>query len=69
MNCLRCGTPMDFKGCKELQMGRTGLITGLWSNILSGSLELNVYLCPNCGKVEFYDPDKNDPYQEETDDK
>ncbi len=69
MNCLRCGTPMVFKGCKELQMGKTGLITGHWSNILSGSLELNVYLCPNCGKVEFYDPDKNDPYQEETDDK
>jgi len=37
-------------------MGQTGWILGDWPNILAGALELEVWFCPDCGKVEFFVP-------------
>ncbi len=60
MDCLRCHVPMQFKGTDQIQLGRTGFLMGTLSNLLSGSLDVAVFECPNCGKIEFYDPEKVD---------
>ena len=32
MDCLRCGSPMQYKGDDQLQLGKTGFFTGSLSN-------------------------------------
>ena len=60
MDCLRCHVPMQFKGTDQIQLGRTGFFVGTLSNLLSGALDVAVFECPNCGKIEFYDPEMVD---------
>jgi hypothetical protein len=52
---------MEYRGVEEIQCGRTGLLTGVWSNIISGSFDVAIWQCPNCGKIEFYDPEIAEP--------
>ena len=56
LNCQRCGAQMQFGMQQKFQMGQTGLFLGDWPNILAGALELEVWFCPDCGKVEFFVP-------------
>ncbi len=56
LKCLRCGEAMEFGMTERFQLGQTGLLLGDIPNIVAGSLELDVYFCPSCGKVEFYTP-------------
>ena len=60
MDCLRCGSPMRFLGSEKIQLGKTGVLTGVWSNIFSGALGVTIYQCSNCGKFEFFSADKPD---------
>ena len=57
LNCLRCGSAMGFVMRERFQLGQTGLILGDLPNLLAGSLELDVYGCPQCGKLEFFQPE------------
>ena len=66
MDCLRCGTQMEYGGVEEIQCGRTGLLTGMWSNIIAGSFDAAIWQCPNCGKIEFFDPEIAEPPEDET---
>ena len=52
--CLRCDGTMSHIGVEKLQLGQTGLLLGMWNNIIAGALEVDIYLCPACRKVEFY---------------
>ncbi|NMA07567.1 MAG: hypothetical protein GX929_00450 [Clostridiales bacterium] len=54
--CLRCGTPLRCAGREKLQLGQTGWILGSLPKLLSGALEVDIYICPMCGKLEFYLP-------------
>jgi len=54
--CLRCDAPMKFGMQQKFQLGQTGWLLGDWPNILAGALELEVWFCPKCGKVEFFVP-------------
>ena len=54
LNCLRCGTPMEFAGKEKLQLGQTGWILGDLPNLLAGALEVRIYQCPDCGRLEFF---------------
>ncbi len=54
LKCLRCGEAMQFGMIERFQLGQTGILLGDIPNILAGSLELEVYYCPRCGKVEFF---------------
>lgn len=56
LDCLRCGAPLDCLGRKKLQMGEAGLFLGDLPHLFAGALELEIYACPDCGKVEFYRP-------------
>lgn len=53
-SCLRCGEKMRFFLRERLQLGKTGWIFGDLPNLLAGALEVSIYVCPNCRKLEFY---------------
>ena len=54
LNCLRCGCKMEFMLRENIQLGKTGWIIGDWGNLLAGALDVAVYTCPECGKLEFF---------------
>jgi len=51
-------------GVEKIQLGQTGWILGDLSNLISGALEVEIYICKNCGKIEFY---YTQPIEEEDD--
>ena len=53
---LRCDAKMQFGMQQKFQLGQTSFILGDWPNLLAGALELEVWFCPKCGKVEFFVP-------------
>ena len=52
---------MQYKGTDQIQLGRTGFFIGTLSNLLSGALDVAIFECPDCGKIEFYNPEKAYP--------
>lgn len=54
IQCLRCQKTMKYMGEEDIQLGQTGWIVGSLPNLLAGSMNLSVYVCPKCGKVEFF---------------
>jgi hypothetical protein len=52
--CLRCSGIMQTIGIEKIQLGQSGLLTGIWRNIFAGSLEVEIHICSECGKVEFF---------------
>ena len=58
--CLRCDAAMKFGMQQQFQLGQTGFLLGDWPNLLAGALELEVWFCPKCGKVEFFVPGSSD---------
>jgi hypothetical protein len=45
---------MGYLGVKTIQLGSAGWIIGDLDNLLSGSLKVSIYECPNCRKLEFF---------------
>ncbi len=45
---------MKFLARERLQLGKTGWILGDLPNLLSGALDVYIYICPDCGKLEFF---------------
>lgn len=54
MNCLRCDEPMQYLARERSQLGKTGWILGDLPNLFAGALDVHIYVCPACGKLEFY---------------
>ena len=52
--CANCNGEMLYMKREHLQLGKTGWIFGDWSNLLAGALEVDIWACPRCGKLEFY---------------
>ena len=52
--CLRCGREMNHIRTEKLQLGQTGWILGDLPNLLAGSMEVDIYSCPKCKKLEFF---------------
>ena len=61
MKCLRCNEPMIFYRQERLQLGKTGWVLGDLPNLLAGALDVTVYVCPACHKLEFF-ASNNDEY-------
>lgn len=51
---LRCNEEMRYIGREKLQLGQTGWILGDLSNLISGAMEVDIYACKTCGKLEFF---------------
>ena len=45
---------MGFVMSENIQLGKTGLITGSWGNILAGAIMVDIHCCRECGKLEFF---------------
>ena len=54
INCLRCDGKMNHIRTENLQFGQTGWILGDLPNLLAGAMEVDIYSCPKCKKVEFF---------------
>lgn len=54
IKCLRCESEMRHMGVEKLQLGQTGWIFGDISNLLAGAIEVEIYCCPMCKKIEFF---------------
>ena len=63
MECLRCGRQMNHIGREKLQLGQTGWILGDLPNLLAGAIEVDIYSCPKCKKLEFF-LSENEEYDE-----
>ena len=57
IKCLRCGQDMIHIMTQKLQLGQTSWFLGDLPNLLAGSLEVDIYSCPDCGKLEFFSSD------------
>lgn len=54
LKCLRCGEEMQFFAKERLQLGKTGWIFGDLPNLIAGAIEVDIYVCPQCRKLEFF---------------
>ena len=52
--CLRCGHPINHIRTEKMQLGQTGWIMGDLPNLLAGAMEVEIYSCPQCRKLEFF---------------
>lgn len=60
INCLRCNLLMHYSGNYRFHEGaKTGVFGSLFE-IFVNRESFDLYLCPKCGKVEFFSPIKND---------
>lgn len=51
IDCLRCRIPMLYSGIFKFQEGPRALY-----NVFQNREKFELYLCPKCGKVEFFIP-------------
>lgn len=56
LSCLRCGEKMAFIQREKIQLGQTGWILGDLPNLAAGAMEVDIYSCLGCGKIEFFQP-------------
>lgn len=54
ISCLRCEKEMRYVGREELQLGKTGWILGDLPNLFAGAMKVDIYVCPECKKIEFF---------------
>ncbi len=52
--CGNCGKDMEFEGDQQIQLGQTGFFFGTLSNLVNGALDVEIWECPGCGKIDFY---------------
>lgn len=52
--CLRCKTPMNYRGSRSFHEGRRFGVLGDLFELLVNKEELHAFHCPNCKKVEFF---------------
>ena len=56
--CLRCGGEMLDLGSMKLKLGEETFFFSDWNRLASGSLDVQVLRCEDCGKAEFYSPEQ-----------
>ena len=52
--CANCSKDMTFLGEEQIQLGQVGFMLGHLSNLLAGSLDVEIWECPACDKIDFY---------------
>lgn len=56
LDCLRCHTHMLYSGSYKFHEGfETGILGSLFE-IFQNKETFDLYVCPRCGKVEFFSP-------------
>ena len=52
--CVRCEGELKFLGTKEFHEGARWGFLGDFTELFVNRERLDVYACPNCGRVEFF---------------
>lgn len=56
MDCLRCKTTMKFEETIKLHEGSNWGIIGDLGHLFTNEKSFDIYMCPNCDKIEFFAP-------------
>lgn len=67
LHCQRCQSPMSFMMREHFQKGDCHAWVGNLNFSFRGGLEMEVYCCPKCGKLEFFLPEDAVESLQETD--
>jgi len=54
LTCVHCNTPMKYLTNESIQLGKTGWFLGDLPNLVAGALEVDIYICPICKRLEFF---------------
>lgn len=58
IDCIRCKIPLIYSGEYKFHEGsRTGFFGDIFEAFVNRE-KFDLYICPKCGKVEFYIPQK-----------
>jgi hypothetical protein len=52
--CTSCSGDMPSIGVRKIQLGQTGFLLGDLPNLIAGALEVEIFACAQCGKIELY---------------
>ena len=65
MDCLRCKVPMIFSGEYKFHEGpKIGILGNIFEAFINRE-SFDLYVCPKCGKVEFFAPLNEGEYRYE----
>ena len=56
INCLRCDVPLIYSGNYRFHEGAKFGLLGNLMELFVNRESFDLYVCPKCGKVEFYTP-------------
>ena len=59
MKCPYCESKMRYLKTEHLQLGKYSWLAGSLPNLLCGTVPAHIYVCPTCGKLEFFMPQQN----------
>ncbi len=63
IDCLRCNVSMLFSGEYKFHEGpRIGILGNIFEAFVNQE-SFDLYVCPKCGKVEFFVPINNSEYE------
>jgi hypothetical protein len=54
IQCLRCSMPLELAGTREFHEGTRWGFIGNWGELFVHKEAYDVYICPHCGKAEFF---------------
>jgi len=54
MRCPRCPTTLEYQGTRKFHEGANWGILGEIGEIFVNKQQFDVYMCPRCGRVEFF---------------
>lgn len=54
LDCLRCRTPLQYMGTKKFHEGTRWSVFGDLAELFENREQYDVYVCPQCGKVEMF---------------
>ena len=52
--CGNCGHRMEYVKSEQMQLGKYSGILGNWPNWIAGALDVEIWSCPSCRKLDFY---------------
>ena len=56
INCLRCNVRLLFSGNYKFHEGTRYGVLGNVFELFTNRESFDLYICPKCGKIEFYSP-------------
>lgn len=54
LDCLRCRTGLQYMGTKKFHEGTRWSVFGDLAELFENREQYDVYMCPQCGKVEMF---------------